>query len=142
MTAGIGIAVVASIIAMGSFAVSAIQTKRQSQVSSANLILQLLKPWGTMPIKQLMGQIMDPKIEQYDEYIVEEYLNHLETISVFWKDKTITENHTKEFFGANLKLISNDKFLNEFLKKWIEKNPDYYFINLRELIKKVDEWKL
>lgn len=141
-TIGIGIALVASMIAMGGFVVSAIQTKKQAKVASANLILELLKPWRNESFKQLLEAISVPMVTKYDETKLEEFLNQLENIAIFWKDGTLEETHVKEFFGVNLKSVRDDEFIQSYMKKWVDKQPDYYFVNLRELTKKLDEWKI
>jgi len=118
------------------------KTNKQSKVSSANLILEILKPWRKDPFKKLLGEMIDAQVTQYDESRLEEFLNQLETIAIFWKDKTLSDNHVKEFFGANLKIVRDDAFIQKYMNKWITKNPDYYFVNLKELIKKVNKWKI
>ncbi len=140
---GIGIATVGILIAMGTLLINAIQIKKQSKISSANLILELNKPWGNnTDFKLFLAEISNPNVTKYDETKVEELLNQLENISIFWKDETLTENHVKEFFGSNLKTIRDDKFIQIYMKKWTDKNPDYYFVNLTKLLKKVKEWNL
>lgn len=140
--AGIGIAIVSSIFAMGALIVSAIQIKKQSKVSSANLILELVKPWRQKDFQKLLNEIANHDITKYDEGELEKLLNQLEDIATFWKDDTLSEIHVKEFFGSNLKTVRDDKFIQDFIKKWASKNSDYYFVNLRELIKKVKDWKI
>jgi len=137
-----GIASAGIAIAIASLLVNAKQTQNQSKISSANLIIELLKPWKKSDFQQLLHQMMDPKITEYDEIKVEQFLNHLESIAIFWKEKTFTENHVKEFFGENLKMVRDDKFIQAYMKIYIDKKPDYFFVNLTELIKKVEKWKL
>ena len=134
-TIGIGIATVSLIV-------TAYKTNKQSKVSSANLILEILKPWRKDPFKKLLKEMADPQATYCDESKLEEFLNQLETIAIFWKDKTLSDNHVKEFFGANLKLVRDDVFIQSYMKTWITKNPDYYFVNLKKLIKKVNKWKI
>jgi len=138
----IGIATVSIMIAMGTLVVNGIQIKKQSQISSANLILELLQPWRKQSFKDFLKEIADPNITQYDEVNLEEFLNQLEDIAIFWKDGTLSEVHVKEFFGTNLKTVRDDESIQNYMKKWINKNPDYYFVNLTNLIKKVEEWKI
>lgn len=138
----IGIATVSIMIAMGTLVVNSIQIKKQSQISSANLILELLQPWRKQSFKDFLKEIADPNTTQYDEDNLEEFLNQLEDIAIFWKDGTLSEVHVKEFFGTNLKTVRDDEFIQNYMKKWIDKNPDYYFVNLTNLIKKVEEWKI
>jgi len=138
IVAGIGIG-----IATISLIVTAIHSKKQTKVSSASLILELLKPWrDNEDFKHLLSQISDPNTRDYDEKEIEEFLNHLEDIATLWKDGTLTENHIKEFFGSNLKSIRDDSFIQNYIKKWTDKNSDYYFVNLRKLIEKVNDWKI
>lgn len=119
-----------------------LQLTKQSKVSSANLILKLLKPWRETEFKEFLVKIGNHSLTKGDETMLEEFLNQLESISIFWKDGTINENHIKEFFGTNIKAVRDDKFIQSYMKIWVDKKPDYYFVNLRELIKKVDGWKI
>lgn len=140
---GIGIATTGIMIAMGTLILNLLQIKKQFKVSSANLILELNKPWrNNIDFKLFLAKISDPNVTEYDETKVEEFLNQLEDIAIFWKDKTLTENHVKEFFGANLKTTRDDKFIQLYMKKWTDKNSDYYFVNLVKLLKKVKKWNL
>jgi len=138
IVAGIGIS-----IATISLIVTAYQTHKHSKVTSASLILELLKPWReNEDFKHLLSQILDPNTKDYDEKEIEEFLNQLEDIATLWKDGTLTENHIKEFFGSNLKSVRDDNFIQNYIKKWKDKNSDYYFVNLRKLIEKVNDWKI
>ncbi len=136
---GIGIALTASVIAMAGLIINTIQTKRQTKVSSSNLILKLLEPWRKHEFITALSSMHNGK---NDTKQVEKFVNQMEDIAIFWKDKTITDNHAKEFFGANLKFIRDDEFIKNYLKTWIEKNPKYYFVNLTKLLKKVEKWKI
>jgi len=137
------------LIAISSFIIAGItalalwiQIHKQSKVSSANLILDLLKPWRTKSLQQLLSQISDPNITKYDENKLEKFLNQFEDIATFWKDKTLDGDHIKEFFGSNLKMIHDDEFIQKYIEKWAKKNQDYYFVNLRKLLDKVEKWKI
>ncbi len=131
------VAAIGIVIATSSLIVTAHQTKKRSKVSSANLILELLKPWREEHVKKLLSEIADPSITQYDEKELSYLLNHFEDIAVFENDGTLSTNHVVEFFGADLKYIRDDKFIQNYIKKWVEKNPNYYFVNLNQLFKKI-----
>jgi len=134
---------ISSIIIAGITALALwIQIHKQSKVSSANLILELLKPWRKEPFQKLLNEISDPNVTQYNEHELEKLLNQLEDIAIFWKDGTLSEKHVKEYFGSNFKGVRDDKFIQSYIKKWTDKNFDYYFVNLREVIKKVEKWKI
>ena len=121
---------------------SGLDTSHQNRVSSATLILDLVKPWREEKFKAFLEKVGNHSLTNGDEKQVEEFLNQLEIISIFWKDGTISENHIKEFFATNLKAARDDKFIQDFMKPWVDLRPDYYFVNLRELTKKVQEWKI
>lgn len=114
----------------------------QNKVSSANLILDLLTPWRKEEFQKFIDEINNPQITNYDEGKLEKFLNQLEDIATFWKDGTLTDVHVKEFFGANLKAVRDDQFIRAYLKKWNDQNPKYYFVNLLQLIGKVEGWKI
>jgi len=133
------VAMIGIAIAASSFIVTAYYSTKQSKVSSANLILELLKPWRSDKFKHLLDQISDPQIKKYDLKETEEFLNQFEDIATFSKDGTLSENHVIQFFGPNLKDIRDDDFIQNFIKKWVDKDPDFYFINLRKLIKELTD---
>ena len=103
----IAVIIAAGIAALG-LIVTMFKSNKQSKIDSASLILELLQPWRKPDFQQLLHQMVDPKITEYDESKLEQFLNHLESIAIFWKDKTLTENHVKEFFGENLKIVRDD----------------------------------
>ena len=115
-------------------------TKNQTKISSAHLILKLNEPWTDKYFKRVLEKIT--KNETLKDHEIEKFVNNLENIGIFWDDKTITDNHVKEFFGANIKLAYENaqiiKFINEFRKK----NEDYYFTKLSKLFNKLDKWKI
>lgn len=129
---GIGIAGISLIV-------TAFKSNKESKISSAHLILSLLEPWRKDEFKNALADMHHGK---HNPHKVEELLNQLEDIATFWKDHTLDDTHVKEFFGENLKFVRDDKFIQDYMKKWVDKNPDYYFVNLRKLIKKIDEWKI
>ena len=132
--------IVASGIAAIGLTVTMLKSYKQTKIDSASLILELLNPWGMKDFKQLLSQMADPNITKYDETKLEEFLNRLEIIAVFWKDKTLTETHVKEFFGANIKTVRDDEFIQAYMKKWTDINPDHFFVNIIKLTKKVKKW--
>jgi len=132
---GIGIATVSLIV-------TAYKTNKQSKVSSANLILELLKPWRQKETKKLLSDITDPSITKYDEKELSYLLNHFEDIAVLEDDGTITTDHVKEFFGTDLKNIKEDSSIQNYINTWTEKNSDYYFVNLRKLFEKSKKWNI
>ena len=134
--------IVASVIAVGSLVVTAYQTHKHSKTTSANLILELLKPWGKEKFKLFLNQLADLKVTKYNEKELEEFLNQLEIIATFWKDGALTENHVKELFGANVKTVRTDKFIKDYMKYWTDKNPKYFFVNLAKLVKKSEKWDI
>ena len=136
---GIGIALIASIISMTGLIINAIHIRKQSKVSSANLILNLLEPWRKNDFKNALSNM---RKGNYNTDKVEEFLNQMEDIAIFWKDGTLTDNHVKEFFGENLKFIRDDEFIKKYMNTWTDKNPDYFFVNLTTLLKKIEKWKI
>ena len=83
---------------------------------------------------------MDDSVTTYDEGETEEFLNTFENIALFWRDGALNENHVREMFGANIRTIREDLFIKGILNKWVEKDRERYFNNLRELIKRSKRW--
>lgn len=119
-----------------------LQLNKQSKVSSATLVLELLKPWRTKETQELFQKINNKTITSADEQEIGYLLNQLEDIAVLEKDKTLDSIHVKEFFGTDLKSIRDNDVIKEYIESYAKLNPDYYFVNLRNLLKKVDSWKI
>lgn len=139
-------ATIASFIALGIAAHSEWRRKQESKkhtkIASAQLILRLREPWHKPEFKQLLREIQRNTVIKNNEHGVEEFLNQMEDIAVFWKDGVLTDQHVKEMFGANLKNILNNEHIYRKLKKCNNENPQYTFVNLLALLEKVKSWNV
>ena len=124
------------------FFVNTRNLNQAKKTDSANLILELLKPWRQDEFADIVSRLKDPKTKPCNEYEIMQFLNQMEDIAVFWKDKTLAESHVKEFFGDDIKIINENKSVEAYMKKWVDKNSNYYFVNIEKLVKKSHEWKI
>ena len=119
------------------------QFKHQTKVASADLVWKIWEPWRTNnELQKLLHDIADPNTPSYDIASLERLLNTMENIAVFLHDGTVLPAHVKEFFGANLKAIKEDQFILDYIEKWNEKNPNYYFVNLKKTFNLFDKWNI
>lgn len=139
-------AIIPSLIALGIAVVTWVyahrESKRHTKLASAQLILDLKKPWHKDEFKEFLQKMQSNDADQRDKKKIEEFLNQMEDIAVFLKDGVLTDEHVKEMFGANLKDIIENECIYGELMKWNKQNPDYTFVNLIKLLKKAESWKL
>lgn len=118
------------------------QTKKQTKVESANLILRLKEPWKNTKFKKFLRKLQTNDTEYISEIEIEEFLNQLEDIAIFYNDNTLTENHVKEFFGVNFKKINENTHVTKIYNKFRDLSPHYTYININRLLEKIDKWKI
>lgn len=68
------------------------------------------------------------------------FLHLLEDIAVFWKEGTLIDNHVKEFFAPNVKMASGNDVISAYIEERSKSNPEYTYVNLKKLFKKVEDW--
>ena len=120
------------------------QMKRQTKVDSANLIYKLQEAWRVDGrFTDLLVKIRDPDAvldPEKDE--IYPALDLFEDIAVWWNDMTLDDNHVKEFFGTNLVHLKNNRSIMKFMESKRKMNPDYYYVNLEKLLRRVKEWNI
>lgn len=119
------------------------QKKQQTKIDSAKISMDLLAPWrNNLQFTDFLERISKSSISDNDREMIRETLGQFENIAILWKDEVLTENHVKEFFGANLKDIKTNTVMMEYFDKVRDKNPNYYYINLAELFEKYETWNI
>ena len=116
------------------------EQRRQTKVASANLAYKILRAWRTEGwFIDLLSKIRDPNAvpDEADAYSA---LDLFEDIAVLWNDGTLNESHVKEFFGTNLNNVRNNHAMMGFMDALRKNDPEYYYVNLDELLKRVEKW--
>ena len=114
--------------------------QKQTKVSSASLVLKFLDTLREDKFKQLWREIRNPDIKEYDSKILSPYLNTFEEIAVFTKEETLQLDHVMEFYGANLKSVRDDKFIQEYIKCKFEESDGFSFAKLKWLLEQVQKY--
>ena len=99
------------------------QTKKtmeqQAKIDSARLSLQLLESWSETKYPKFAAfadRLYENNVKG-DEAEIPQYLNELESIAILWEEGAITENHVEQFFGGDLKAISDCKPVCDYMKE-------------------------
>lgn len=122
------------------------QTSRNAeytrQTASAQLALRLRDYWRQANYPKsaaFLDRLYAGKIKKDDPYI-RIFLNHLETVAIFWKEKTLLERHVKEFFWPDLIQAVENEHAKQWRERVHERNPDTYS-NLVKLLEAMRVWK-
>ena len=119
------------------------QLKLQNKIASAQLTWKLLEYWRDEKhsnFTDFMEELYDSKIKEDDPRIAD-VLQIFEDIAVFCNDESLTENHTKEFFGPPLRIIRESQIMQDHIKK-VTADSNLIYLNLRLLFEKTLEWKI
>ena len=119
------------------------QLKLQNKIASAQLAWKLLEYWRDKKHSEFtdfMEELYNSKVNK-DEPRIADVLQIFEDIAVFWDDKSLTENHTKEFFGHPLRIIRESQIMQDRIKS-ASADSDFIYANLRPLLEKTVEWKI
>ena len=120
------------------------ELKTKNQISSAERCKQLLRDWeidGRFSSLRFTMIHPDSNIDQAAHH-VNQALTSLEYMSTLWHDKTLIEDHVKEFFGPILNDINNNNRMNKIMKDLKKKSPDHHLTNLDELLKETKKWNI
>lgn len=120
-----------------------LRQKKQTKIDSARLSMELLRPWKNSPaFIDFLRRVRSSQINNNDEVLIRRTLVLFEEIAILWKEGTLTENHVKEFFGADIKDIENNDLMTEYFKELRKENPNYYYVNLAKLFKASKKWDI
>lgn len=112
---------IATIISGGAAAIgiiiTAIKTKRQTKIDSANLSLELIKRVREKDFADIVDQIFDDKSNECDPVTLERFLNHFDMIAKFHEERLIDVAHITQIYGGLLRKIKNDTHIQSIIKK-------------------------
>ena len=128
---GVGIATISLII-------TAISSRKQAKVKSAELLLQFLQRLRDDDFRITIRFIFDgTKSDNWNESLeIEKLLNHFEYIAALHKDGTLDMSQIREFFGSNLRMIDDNKTAQQVMNDIVERDSDIYK-NLKSLLNKI-----
>ena len=116
--------------------------EQQRKVNSAELTLKLLEWWdGINTFTKLIFKLSKPNAKFTDEEDgVFFALTKFEAIAILLKDKTLTENHVREFFGMDLVRINANESIRRILDEYHQEDIDHNYNNLKELLDESKKW--
>ena len=120
------------------------QLRTQNKIASAQLAWKILEYWREKKHEKFtdfLEKLYRSEISK-DDPKIDVTLTIFEDIAVFWKDKLLTDNHVKEFFGNPLRDIRENQIMQNRIKEVSEPNSDFILVNLRALLEKTREWKI
>ena len=120
------------------------QHKLQVKITSAQLVLHFLKYWDDekhVDFQESLERIHKSKIKKSDDAILP-VLAVFEDIAILWREKTLTDNHVKQYFGNPLRDIRDNEVMQDRIKEESAPDLDFIFVNLRALLLKTSEWKI
>lgn len=113
------------------------QISKQTKATSANLSLEMLKRMREEDFRDTVEKILKDQPQTCNRRDLDRLLNHFEYMSLFEDDGSLDIQHIIHMYGAVLKKIKDNVFIQEIIQESVKKDPNYYYIHLRELLKKV-----
>ena len=128
---GVGIATISLIV-------TALSSRQQAKVKSAELLLQFLQRLRDDDFRITVKFIFDgTKPDNWNESLeVEKLLNHFEYIAALYKDGTLDISQIREFFGSNLKMIKDNDAVQKIMSDIVKRDSEIYK-NLRRLLNEI-----
>ena len=87
---------------------------RTHQAESARLALELRQSRSKTKypeFAEFIDKLYASEPIEADDSNIRRFLGELETVAVFWDEKTMLESHVREFFWPDLKLVNNNNHL-------------------------------
>ena len=100
-----------------SLIVTAIKTKKQTKIDSANLSLELIKRVRETDFAGIVDDIFDEKSKECNQITLERLLNHFDMIAKFYEDNLLDLKHITQIYGGLLRIIKTDTHIQTILKK-------------------------
>ena len=117
---------------------------QQKIINSSKLVLHFLKYWEDEKhegFQEALTRIHESKIKK-DDYAILPVLGIFENIAILWHEKTLTDNHVKEFFGNSLRDIRESRIMQDQILKSAKSNNDFIFVSLRDLLLETSKWEI
>ena len=117
---------------------------QQKIINSAKLVLHFLKYWEDEKHQGFQDFLIDlhkSKIRK-GEPAIGSVLLIFEDIAILWREKTLTDNHVKEFFGNALRDIRDNEIMQKHIEKVSKPEPDFIYVNLRPLLEETRNWNI
>ena len=109
--------VISGISAAIGIIITAIKTKKQVKIDSANLSLELIKRVREKDFADIVDKIFDGKSRECNQITLERLLNHFDMIAKFHEDGLLDLEHVKQIYGGLINKIKNDSHIQIILKK-------------------------
>ena len=116
----------------------------QVKITSVQLVLHFLEYWKDAKheeFQEALKRIHESKIKK-DDHAILPVLTIFEDIAILWHEKTLTDNHVKEFFGNPLRDIRDNEIMQDRIKKESKSESDFILVNLRALLRETVKWKI
>jgi hypothetical protein len=113
------------------------QIHKQTKATSANLSLEMLKRMREEDFRDVVEKILQDQPEKCNRRDLDRLLNHFEYMALFEDDGTLDVTHIEHMYGAVLKKIKDNKFVQDIIQESVKKDPNYYYVHLRNLLKKI-----
>lgn len=117
------------------------QHNLQIKANSADLVTRIREDWSMSrnpDFAEFLKKLGNKSVEDGDQ-MIPRFVRVLEKVAIFADEGTITENHVREFFGGNLRHVTGNKPVHEYLKNEWEK-PCPHFTKLQKLLEKSQRW--
>ncbi len=117
-----------------------LQHVHQKKTTSVNISMEMLKRFREDDFRKTVrflntNELPNDKWDKNKELL--KLLNHFEEMGLFEKDKLLSTDHIVHLHGHVLKLIKNNECAKKLIRDWKSKRPDFYFIHLSRLLRKI-----
>ena len=115
---------------------------QQEKVNSAELTLKLLEKWdGPGTFTEMLYKLETPNAKFTDEKDgVHFVLGIFEGIAILRNDKTLTENHVREFFGTDIVRIDANESVMKILNEYHHEDIEHNYSNLKAMLDDSKKW--
>lgn len=112
---------IATIVGIGiagiSLIVTAVKTKKQTKIDSAQLSLELIKRVRDKDFAEIVDCIFDKKSKECDQVTLERLLNHFDMMAKFHEEGLLDVEHINQIYGGLLHKIKEDTHIQTILTK-------------------------
>ena len=113
----------------------AYQSKKQSNATSANILLKTLDRVREEDFGETTRKILNDKSKECDDKEIRKLLNYFEYLALFEEDSTLSIDHIHHMHGAVLKKINADEHIQKIIEEASKPNPEYIYVKLKRLLR-------